>query len=61
MKVTQKHINMFNAGEVPSANENVVKLTGYSREIYFTLRDVKDSKFGCCGGRITLGDVKKYS
>ncbi len=59
MKIKPAHIVMFNAGKHPSANENVNAQTGFTREIYFKLRQVKDS---CCGisGKITMADVKRF-
>ena len=60
VKVTKQQLQMFNDKKLPSANENVVAQTGYSREVYLYLRDALDSLYGVSRSRLTTADVKKY-
>ena len=60
VKVTKQQLRMFNDKKLPSANENVVAQTGYSREVYFYLRDALDSLYGISRSRLTTTDLKKY-
>ena len=59
MKITKTHLAMFNARKHPSANDSVNDLTGYTRAVYFKLRDIQDRAKGICG-KITMKDVKEY-
>lgn len=64
MKITQKHVNMFNSHNPnfePCHNESYNESKGLpSLKAWALMSKVRADKFGICGGKITLKMVRDY-
>jgi len=65
MKITQKHIDMFNSHNAnfePCYNEHYNESKGLpSMKAWSLMSKVRSDKFGICWGKITLKMVKEFN